>query len=94
MRRRDFVAGLIGVAGVWSRPAQAQQPRIPVVGFLNAGSAQGYALMSAAFEKGLGERGYVNGRNITVEYRWAEIYIPKEDGKKRPISIPALTPIS
>jgi putative ABC transport system substrate-binding protein len=72
MRRREFIAGLIGAASVWLRSAQAQQPDIPVVGFLNAGSAQGYASLSAAFEKGLGERGYVNGRNVTVEYRWAD----------------------
>jgi putative ABC transport system substrate-binding protein len=71
MRRREFIR-LVGAPILWPLAAHAQQPDIPVVGFLNAGSARGYASMSAAFERGLGEAGYVNGRNVTVEYRWAD----------------------
>src|SRR6267378_3778506 len=71
MRRREFVAGLMGTA-TWPQAARAQQSALPVVGFLNAASAQSYAPPLAAFLKGLGEAGYVDGRNVTIEYRWAE----------------------
>src|SRR6267378_123038 len=71
MRRREFVAGLMGTA-TWPLAARAQQSAMPVIGFLNAASAQSYALPLAAFLKGLAEAGYVDGRNVTIEYRWAE----------------------
>ena len=72
MQRRDFMTILGGVAAGWPLAARAQLAAKPVVGFLNAASAQSYAAPVAAFLEGLGEAGFVDGRNVTVEYRWAE----------------------
>ena len=71
MRRRAFIAGL-GSAALWPLVVQAQQPVIPIVGFLNSQSAQNYQRQLAAFLDGLAEAGYVDGRNVKIEYRWAE----------------------
>src|SRR5262249_28652097 len=65
------IAGL-GSATAWPMAAQAQQPRIPLVGFVNSGSADTSARFVAAFRKGLGETGYVEGQNVIVEYHWLE----------------------
>ena len=72
MRRRDFIKVIAGSAGAWPLAARAQQPTMPVVGFVNAASPQSYARPLAAFLKGLGETGYVEGHNVVIEYRWAE----------------------
>lgn len=71
MQRREFIAGL-GSAALWPLVVRAEQPVIPVVGFLNSQSAQDNQRQLAAFFDGLAEAGYVDGRNVKIEYRWAE----------------------
>ena len=69
--RREFIAGL-GGAAAWPMAVRAQQPAVPVIGFVDGGSADARAAFGTAFRKGLGETGYVEGQNVTVEYYWLE----------------------
>jgi putative tryptophan/tyrosine transport system substrate-binding protein len=72
VRRRDFIKGIAGSAAGWPLAARGQQPVMPVVGLIRDGSADAATRFVAAFRKGLNETGYVEGRNVTVEYHWLE----------------------
>jgi len=73
MRRREFFSLFAGVAATWPLTARAQQPAMPVVGWLNSETPEGgYGLLAAAFRQGLSEAGFVEGRSVGIEYRWAQ----------------------
>jgi putative ABC transport system substrate-binding protein len=72
MRRREFITLLSGAGVAWPFAAQAQQPAIPVIGFLYSASPGPFASEVNAFRRGLNETGFIEGRNVAVEYRWAE----------------------
>jgi putative ABC transport system substrate-binding protein len=71
MRRRDFVTVVAGSAITWPLAARAQQSSMPVIGYLGLGSAQSDAFRITGLRQGLKEAGYVEGQNLTIEYRWA-----------------------
>ena len=77
MRRREFIAGL-GSAAAWPLTAWAQQPALPLIGYLGSQSADDSKVVTVPFLQGLKETGYVEGQNVAIEYRWAEKFTADE----------------
>jgi putative ABC transport system substrate-binding protein len=92
MRRREFITLLGGTAGAWPLAARAQQPTMPVIGFLGPASASGYRSQLNSFRQGLREAGFVEGETVAVEYRWADNQLDRlpalaEELVRRPVAV-------
>ena len=92
MRRRAFIAGIAGATLARPRIGLAQQPALPVIGFLSSASPQPYAFADATFRQSLSEAGYVGGQNLTIEYRWADGHYDRlpalaTDLVRRPVTV-------
>jgi putative ABC transport system substrate-binding protein len=72
LQRREFIMLLGGAMLTWPLAARGQQPAMPIIGFVSAGSAETSVRRTAAFRKGLSETGYVEGQNVAVEYHWLD----------------------
>ena len=77
MKRRAFISLLGGAAAAWPLAARAQQPAMPVVGYLSSATPEGFSGYLRALRQGLKESGYVEGENLAIEYRWAENQIDR-----------------
>src|SRR4051812_7784265 len=76
MRRRQFIAAVGSVAATWPLAVRAQQPAMPVIGYLSSNALNNKLMIErmASFEAGLAQTGYVNGQNVAIEFRWAEYH--------------------
>src|SRR6516165_9964715 len=77
MRRRDFIRGITAVSAAWPLAGRAQHPGMPVMGLLHSASPEPYAPQMSVFRQSLKEAGYVEGQNVTIEFRWAENQIAR-----------------
>ena len=77
MRRREFITLAVGAAASWSVTARAEQPALPLIGFLHASSREPMSRFVSAFKRGLGESGYIDGQNVTIEFRFAEGHLDR-----------------